>query len=79
MKTYTDILLDTNVEGLTKIQDGYYLWTRQQIIEEQKTWEDEDESKNLDFTIAEYWLEISGETMTPINNAQDLFDVFEGQ
>ena len=41
---------------MKEISEGVYLWTRIEIIEEQRSWSDDDESKALDFEGYAFWL-----------------------
>lgn len=43
-------------KGFAVLQAGVYLWPKDNIIAEQKTWDDEDECKNFDFTTHNYWI-----------------------
>ena len=45
-------------------KSGCYLWTQLEIIAEQKTWDDNDESKDIDFTTNDLWVTSDNE-MTP--------------
>ena len=35
---------------------GVYLWTKENLQEEQKGWNDEDEMKDRDFSLYPYWI-----------------------
>lgn len=42
--------------GYLEIQSGVYLHTKENLIEEQKSWPDEDSVKNIDFSEHDYWI-----------------------
>ena len=44
-----------NAEGVIEI-NGIWVYTKAQIIAEQKIWWEGDEAKNIDFSGCEYWL-----------------------
>lgn len=52
---YTQIIDDLLETGYYEVEPEVYLWTQKAIIEEQKTWDDEDPCKNFDFTKHLYW------------------------
>jgi hypothetical protein len=42
--------------GMLELNSGFYLYTKEMIIEEQKRWNEHDECKNFDFSAYEFWL-----------------------
>ena len=58
--------------GMIEIRDGVFLWTMEEIITDQKTWEDVDDAKNLDFTTSKYWItDDAGMTPLAVTGADD--------
>lgn len=41
---------------MKKIASGVYLETQNEMIENQKSWDDEDPAKEIDFTTSKFWL-----------------------
>jgi len=41
---------------MEKIIDGVFIQTREDIQEDQKTWDDGDSSKNMDFSSSPFWV-----------------------
>ena len=41
---------------MVEIQSGVWRLSKDEIIEEQKTWHEEDPSKNFDFSIEDFWI-----------------------
>ena len=39
-----------------KVPKGVFLSTSEEMIEDQKEWCDEDEAKNIDFSLSKYWM-----------------------
>ena len=73
MKTYQDLLNTAKQVDLVELQGGVYLESAEHLISQQKGWEDEDESKNFDFTSAPFWITTDdGKTPTAIHDAEDL-------
>jgi hypothetical protein len=42
--------------GYMEIKSGVYIWTKSGIIEESDCWDDEDPSKNFDFSSCNFWI-----------------------
>jgi len=56
-------------KGYVEISSGVYLWSQEAIIEDQKEWNAEDNSKNMDFTTAPFWITTnSGESPEEIHS-----------
>jgi hypothetical protein len=77
MKTYAEMIREAQIEGMVDLENGCYLYSREEIIEEQKTWVNEDSSKNIDFSIASLWLTSCNIAPQPVHTAQDLFDILD--
>ena len=41
---------------MKEIQVGIFVQTKEELLADQKTWDDEDLSKRIDFTAYPYWL-----------------------
>ena len=55
------------------LQDGLYIQSGQHLTEEQRSWPDEDPSKNIDFEEFDYWLTTSdGVTPQPITDISEI-------
>ena len=72
------IIKKANAIGITLFSLGWYLATADYMTEEQKGWDDEDESKEKDFSLAPYWLWID-ENLIPIHDSEDLIKEMRGQ
>jgi hypothetical protein len=67
------MLKKVDKKGCVEIQSGVYLHTQADIIAEQKDWDDEDDSKDLDFTVAPYWVTTDdGATPESVYSADDI-------
>jgi hypothetical protein len=80
MKTLTEaqeLLAQAQTEGCVEISSGVYLHSQENIIAEQKTWEDEDESKNKDFTISQFWLITDGGVVAEIHSPAEFLEYIE--
>lgn len=51
-----DAIDSARENGWVELQDGVYLSTRANIVDEQVTWSDEDGLKSFDFSGAPYWI-----------------------
>ena len=54
--------------GLCEIEEDVYLFTREQIIEDQQGWDDKDPCKNMDFTNSPLWLTTGSQTPIPYSS-----------
>lgn len=43
-------------KSFAEVQDGVFVQSKESLLLEQKTWGDEDEAKNIDFSLYDYWL-----------------------
>lgn len=43
-------------DGAIELRSGVFLHTSEDLTADQKTWDDEDDSKNTDFSISEFWI-----------------------
>jgi hypothetical protein len=60
---------------MIELKGGVYLSTREEIIADQLTWDDEDESKGLDFTTCPFWITTdNGNSCTGIDTLHDLIE-----
>jgi len=64
--------------GLFEVEEDTYLFTREQIIEDQQDWDDEDPCKNMDFTGSPLWLVAGHETPIPYASFSDYTAEFWG-
>lgn len=48
--------INVGVIEMKEIENGIYLWAQDEIIQEQKTWDDKDDYKNFDFTKSDMWV-----------------------
>lgn len=56
-----------------ELESGVYLYSKGGLIDEQKSWQDNDFSKNEDFSVADFWLTTdSGGAPIAINTLDDL-------
>lgn len=62
---------EADEDGYTETALGVYLHTQENIIADQKSWDDEDHCKNTDLTTAPYWLD-SGNGPEAIHDISDL-------
>lgn len=58
------------------VQAGVYLVTAEDLIAEQKTWDDADTAKNLDFTTADFWITTDDGHVQSIDDDGDLYDAY---
>jgi hypothetical protein len=56
MKKIEQIKKDINSKGYSELCNGVYLRAKEDIIEDQKSWEEEDSAKSVDFSAYEYWI-----------------------
>lgn len=49
-------IAEAKKHGSAKIQEGSWLSTKAAMIEEQQTWDDGDEAKNIDFSGCDFWV-----------------------
>lgn len=67
-----ELIREADRKGSVLVQAGVWLCTAEDLLEEQKTWHDEDQSKNLDLTSSPYWLTTDdGQGPFPISGADD--------
>ena len=64
--------------GLFEVEEDTYLFTREQIIEDQQEWDDEDPCKDMDFTGSPLWLTAGNETPVPYASFSDYITEFWG-
>lgn len=69
------VVEEVGKEGEAEL-DGYWLYTADAITTEQKTWDDEDEGKDADFSKWPYWV-LTGDDAGPIACAS-LDEAIEG-
>ena len=75
---HQDLLSKATKHGYITISDGVYLHTKENINADQVAWDDEDPSKNLNFTSAPFWLITDcGAAPRGIVDAEDLAEVLE--
>jgi len=55
-----------------EISADVYLVSSSDMVSDQKTWDDEDEAKEIDFTEYPYWITVSGRTPEGIKDDADL-------
>lgn len=74
--TAQQIVLFVEQNGCTEIHNGVFLLTAGEIIEEQKTWAEEDAGKAFDFSGSKFWITTDNE-VTPIgvDNAEELVEL----
>jgi len=60
-----------------KLKDDLYLWSKDELIEEQKTWDEQDKARNVDFTQAPYWLESAPGIPAPIRSIDQMAELLE--
>lgn len=66
-------LYEANRQGTYEIQNRVaYIHTAEDLIEEQKTWHDDDQAKTIDLTTSKFWLTAPPDEIIPVN-----FDDFE--
>ena len=75
VKTSQDYLNVATCLGMYEVSKGIFLYSQSDIIEEQKTWDDGDESKDFDFTTADFWLLTDDGYKESIHTACDLDDI----
>ena len=65
---------------MKNLLDGLYIFTREEIIEEQKDWHDEDSSKEIDFTTSPLWLVTDDGVTDPVgvDNKTELKNILKG-
>ena len=52
---------------------GFYLATREALIDDQKDWDEEDPAKNVDLTVADFWITTNnGFGPEPIRGVEEL-------
>lgn len=72
--------LEENNNDEITIVPGTFLTTRDNIIADQTMWDDDDESKNTDFTTDPFWITTDdGIDPIGITDAEDLADTLEEQ
>lgn len=71
--TANKLLKSTIKDGCIEIQSGVFLQTQKSIIADQKDWDDEDESKDKDFSTCPFWI-ITDDGVEPegVSDADDL-------
>ena len=57
--------------GCIELSSGVWLYTQESIVEEQKSWDEEDGSKVFDFTKAPMWISTDDGELLPIFGADD--------
>lgn len=72
------IIIRTDSIGVSVFSVGWHLATAEYMALEQNEFDDEDESKEKDFSLAPYWLWID-ENLIPIHNSEDLIEQMRGQ
>ena len=66
------VLAAASEQGFVRVSEGVYLHERDSIIEEQKSWSDEDGAKKMDFSAAPFWLtDDSGSAPIAVHGAED--------
>ncbi len=50
------LIIEKILAADSKIQSGVFLQTREEIMADQATWDDDDGSKNTDFSGSLYWI-----------------------
>ena len=75
VKTSQDYLNVATCLGMYEVSQGVYLYSQSTIIEEQKSWDEFDESKDFDFTTANFWLLSDNGIKISVHNSSDLDDI----
>jgi len=66
-----------NKYGCIEFSPGVHIWTKEEIIQSQKEWPDEDTSKHMNFNNSNLWVTTdSGETPVGYDNIDEFFEVF---
>jgi hypothetical protein len=64
-------------DGYIEIKSGVYIWTKDGIIDEAGCWDDEDPSKNFDFSSYNFWITTDSGTepdgFDDLSEAMDLY------
>lgn len=70
--TAQSLLNRADSTGWVEVREGVYLNSQESIIADQKSWDDEDGAKNLDFTTSPYWVNTNDGWVVAISDAADL-------
>ena len=75
MKSIKEIEKDLNSYDFAEISPGVFIEKSKSLIEQQKTWCDEDESKSIDFESYPYWITTdNGAEPYPVDTIQEATD-----
>jgi hypothetical protein len=82
IQTYTpaQALLAADTQGLVEISAGLWLWSREAILVEAASWDEDDLAKTTNFSSEPYWLtDDAGMKPLPVYGAddQDLIDALQ--
>ncbi len=62
-------------ENCLQLDNSVFLFTKEEVIEDQKGWDDTDQCKYNNFSLCDFWLMPIGEgEPTGISNEEDLYD-----
>jgi hypothetical protein len=68
-----ELLAEAGSKGFVELRLGVYLNSRESLQAEQNDWDDGDKAKNLDLSVAPFWLTTSsGDGPFPILDEADL-------
>lgn len=56
MTTAKKLIEECENKGFVTLGGGVYLQAQEDIMNDQEAWSDDDESKEMDFTTAPYWI-----------------------
>lgn len=69
MNEYNIITDSVKKDGTIRLRDGVYVCSSEYLTEEQKEWENEDNSKNLDFSEHGFWLMTDNGYIAPFSKS----------
>ena len=76
MKTIETIKRELNASGFSTLAPGVELWTKEDLIADQATWSEEDDSKEADFSGSPFWLVLdSGDGPFAIASIEQVINV----
>lgn len=72
MEITAELLQLATDNGMIELSNGSYLYTQEQFIADQATWDDKDKFKNEDFTTSLYWLSTNDGIVLPISEGDEI-------